>query len=257
MGHRGQSPADLLETYSEERQPVAQELIDFDREWSAMMAAAPKDQSNPEASGVTAEELQEYFVRQGRYTAGVATLYPASRLIGGGKHQHLAEGYPVGMRFHSAPVVRAADAKRVELGHVHRADGRWRIYLFAGADEAALLQTCRWLASDPASPIVTPRREGADIDGVIDVRAVLQRPHREVTLGSLPELLLPRTGALGLQDYEKVFSAAGVEENIYDLRGIDAKAGCAVIVRPDQYVAEVLPLADTAGIAEFIARALA
>ena len=45
--------------------------------------------------------------------------------------QHLAEGFPVGMRFHSAPVVRLADAKPVHLGHVARADGAWRLYVFA------------------------------------------------------------------------------------------------------------------------------
>ena len=48
----------------------------------------------------------------GRYTAGVATHYPpATVLTAAATHQALAEGYPIGMRFHSAPVVRLADAK--------------------------------------------------------------------------------------------------------------------------------------------------
>ena len=33
--------------------------------------------------------------------------------------------------FHSAPVVRLADARPMHLGHVHEADGRWRLYAFA------------------------------------------------------------------------------------------------------------------------------
>ena len=49
--------------------------------------------------------------------------------------QHLAEGFPVGMRFHSAPVVRLADAKPVHLGHAARADGAWRIYVFADRND--------------------------------------------------------------------------------------------------------------------------
>ena len=49
--------------------------------------------------------------------------------------QHLAEGFPVGMRFHSAPVVRLADAKPVHLGHVARADGAWRLYVFADRND--------------------------------------------------------------------------------------------------------------------------
>ncbi len=40
LGHvlTGLGPQSLLATYSAERQPVAQQLIDFDREWSALMA---------------------------------------------------------------------------------------------------------------------------------------------------------------------------------------------------------------------------
>jgi phenol 2-monooxygenase len=35
------------------------------------------------------------------------------------------------------------------------------------------------------------------------------------------------------------------------MRGIDRKAGCMVVVRPDQYVAHVLPLDDFAGLASY------
>ena len=54
-------------------------------------------------------------------------------------YQHLAKGFPVGMRFHSAPVIRLADAKPMHLGHVAQADGAWRLYIFADR-------------TDPASP---------------------------------------------------------------------------------------------------------
>jgi phenol 2-monooxygenase len=35
------------------------------------------------------------------------------------------------------------------------------------------------------------------------------------------------------------------------MRGIDRKAGCIVVVRPDQYVAHVLPLEGYAELATF------
>jgi phenol 2-monooxygenase len=35
------------------------------------------------------------------------------------------------------------------------------------------------------------------------------------------------------------------------MRGINKEQGCIVIVRPDQYVADVLPLDDFAGVARF------
>ena len=40
-------------------------------------------------------------------------------------------------------------------------------------------------------------------------------------------------------------------QDIFDLRGIDRARGCLVLVRPDQYVAHVLPLGDHQGLAAF------
>lgn len=239
----GRSATSLLRTYSEERQRVAEELIDFDREWSAMMAAPPKDPAKPDAVGVDPAELQEYFVRQGRYTAGVATRYHPSVLTAEATYQHLAAGLPIGMRFHSAPVIRLADAKPVELGHVARADGRFRIYAFADPEAAALHALCDFLEHSDASPIRRFTPDGADIDAVIDVRGIYQQYHRDLWAPDLPPLLRPRKGRFGLIDHEKAFTTplpAGAD--IYDRRGIDRRRGAMVVVRPDQYVGHVLPL---------------
>jgi phenol 2-monooxygenase len=35
------------------------------------------------------------------------------------------------------------------------------------------------------------------------------------------------------------------------MRGIDRKAGCMIVVRPDQYVAQVLPLNDFAALSAY------
>ncbi|WP_233886985.1 FAD-binding monooxygenase [Paraburkholderia flagellata] len=237
----GRSHADLLRTYSDERQPIAQELIDFDKEWSAMMAAPPKDPNRPEAGGVDPAELQAYFVRAGRYTAGVATRYRPGTLTGEATHQALASGFLIGTRFHSAPVIRLADAKPVHLGHAARADGRWRLYAFADARGEALNALCEQLFSAPDSALRLATPEGADIDSVLDLRAVLQQPHREVRVESLPDLLLPKKGRYGLVDYEKTFTSDAAAD-IFDVRSIDRERGALVVVRPDQYVAHVLPL---------------
>lgn len=261
---RGLAKHELLESYSRERRPVAQHLIDFDREWSAMMAAGPRDPDHPERGGVDPAELQEYFVKAGRYTAGLGVRYsPGLRsaidLTGSDQHQELATGYEVGRRFHSAPVTRIADARRTELGHVHRADGRWRLYLFADAGEARFESLCDWLEADPASPIVRHTPPGADIDAVVDVRGIVQRPHHEVDVNALPALLHPRTGRYGLIDHEKAFSAVSRENNhdlvldVFEQRGVDRERGAAVLVRPDQYVAQVLPLDDATTLSRFFA----
>ncbi|MFM0228432.1 FAD-binding monooxygenase [Paraburkholderia dipogonis] len=238
---QGLSDIELLRTYSDERQPIAQELIDFDKEWSAMMAAPPIDPNRPEAGGVDPAELQAYFVRAGRYTAGVAARYRPGALTGEPTSQSLASGFAIGTRFHSSPVIRLADAKPMQLGHVARADGRWRLYAFSDACGTALNALCEHLATSPDSVLRLVTPDDADADSVFDLRAVLQQPHREVRLEDLHELLLPRKGRYGLIDYEKAFTS-DASADIFTARGIDRERGALVVVRPDQYVAHVLPL---------------
>ena len=254
----GRAKPELLRTYSAERHAIAQGLIDFDKEWSKIMASAPKDPSRPELGGVDPKELQAYFVKSGRYTAGVATHYaPTTVLTAQPTHQGLAKGFTIGMRFHSAPVVRLADAKPMQLGHAARADGAWRIYVFADASGKRLSDLAAFLSEAPDSPIRRFTPAGADIDSVIDVRAVFQHGHRDLEVEELPPILLPRKGVFGLVDYEKAYCPDrrnGVD--IFGLRAIDRAKGAMVIVRPDQYVANVLPLDAHAELAEFFGQFL-
>jgi phenol 2-monooxygenase (NADPH) len=251
---RKRCPPPLLHTYSAERRAIAKELIDFDREWAALLAS-----TLGEGGAADPAKTQSYFVRHARYTAGTATHYGASILSGERAYQHLAEGFVVGKRFHSAPVIRLADAKPVQLGHVVSADGRFRIIAFAGAGNpaaanSAIRRLCDFLAADQESPVRRYTRRGEDIDAVIDVRAVFQQAHRELAIETMPALLLPHKGRYGLQDYEKMFCAdTKGGRDIFAMRGIDREAGCMVVVRPDQYVAHVLPLDGYEQLASFFA----
>jgi phenol 2-monooxygenase len=254
----GRAAPALLQTYHIERHAIAQGLIEFDKEWSKIMASPPKDPHRPELGGVDPAELQAYFVRSGRFTAGVATHYPPdSVLTAEAKHQGLAKGFTIGMRFHSAPVVRMADAKPMQLGHVARADAAWRIYAFADARGERLLALAEYLAHAPTSPVIRHTPQGADVDSVIDLRAVFQQSHRDLKVESLPPILLPRKGHFGLIDYEKVYCPdlkQGLD--IFDLRGIDRSRGAVVVVRPDQFVSQVLPLDAHAELCAFFGRFL-
>ena len=101
----------------------------------------------------------------------------------------------------------------------------------------------RTVATSPASPLRKYTASDQDVDAVIDVRGVLQQPHRELQIERLPALLLPRKGVYGLRDYEKMFCPdRRNDQDIFDMRGIDREWGCVVVVRPDQYVANVLSL---------------
>jgi phenol 2-monooxygenase len=255
---RGTAKPELLHTYSAERQKIAKQLIDFDREFAKMFSAHPTESGDAKAGGVDPEEFQQYFITQGRFTAGVATRYAPSMITAEAMFQHLAEGFPVGMRFHSAPVLRLADAKPVHLGHVARADGAWRLYIFAdrndptGGNLSHFRELCEFLESE-ASPITRFTPKGADPDSVIDVRATFQQGHRDLAVDKMPSVLLPRKGKFGLIDYEKMFCPDPNSDDIFDLRGVNRDTGCIVVVRPDQYIAHLLPLHGHEALADFFA----
>ena len=253
----GGARPELLHTYSEERQAVAEQLIDFDREFSRRFTARSAGSGDADRERVDPEEFQRYFTAQGRFTAGVATRYAPSLITGEATYQQLAEGFPVGTRFHSAPVIRLADAKRVHLGHAAGADGAWRLYIFAdGLDPvyagSHARRLCEFLDSD-ASPLrrFTPAR--AEPDSVIDVRAIFQQGHRQLTVDAMPSVLLPRKGKFALIDYEKMFCPDPDGDDIFDLRQVNRETGCMIVVRPDQYVSHVLPLDGHEALTDFFA----
>ena len=251
LGHvlTGRSPASLLSTYSAERQMIAQNLIDFDKEWSAMMAKKPEEFEDPSM-------LEDFYVRTAEFPAGFMTQYQPSMITGEDTCQQLAEGFTIGKRFKSARVVRVADTNPLHLGHQAEADGRWRIYAFADAPAAgepsALTDWAQWMAESGDSPVVRCTPEGHDVDSLFDVKVIYQQRHTEFEVNDAPRIFLPEVGPYALINYEKVFATCE-DEDIFEARGI-SREGAVVVVRPDQYVAHVLPLTDTDGIAEFFSR---
>ena len=240
---QGRCPPQILRSYSAERQAVAADLIAFDREWAKIMGARPQED---EAAAGDEPTFQRYFIRHGRYTAGMSVKYAPSTLTGADTWQALAPGFDIGTRFHSAPVVRLADVLPMHLGHTVLADARWRLFAFCpdedpAAPDATIRRLCTFLAEAEASPVLRHTPGDADIDAVIDVRAVFQQPARALALESLPAFLLPRKGRFALIDYEKIFCSDPAAD-IFDMRGIDRQTGCLVVVRPDHYVAHVLPM---------------
>lgn len=242
---QGRADPGLLRSYSKERLTEAKRLVETDHEW-ARIASAPTTQA--EREGKEEPRIIRQFKANLEFTGGTAVKYDTSTLFAPGTHQALAKGEAIGRRFHSAPVVRLSDAKQMQLGHVAEADARWRIYAFAGQSDqgqpgAPIAQLADWLENDPRSPVVKHTRKGEDIDAIIDVRAIFQPTFERLDYGHMPSLLKPKTGKLGLTDHEKIFcvdhKGAG---DIYDMRGIDREKGCLIVVRPDQYVANVLPL---------------
>ncbi|GGA56266.1 phenol 2-monooxygenase [Pseudoclavibacter endophyticus] len=243
----GRSPASLLRTYTGERQVIAQNLIDFDMEWSAMMAKRPEEFATP-------TELEDFYTSTFEFPAGFMTQYEPSMITGEATHQHLATGFPVGKRFKSAEVVRICDSTPQHLGHLHEADGRWRVYVFPGAQApgqpGTLADWAEWWSNDPESPLNVHTPAGDDIPSLFDVKVVYQQDYAEVELAHAPDAFKPAGGPFQLVNLNSVFATGFGTGNFYDERGISDE-GCVIVVRPDQYVANIVPLTATDELATF------
>lgn len=250
---QGKSHPKLLQTYSSERRKVAQMLIDADRQMSALVATRPTAGSETAKAKTSTADIEQFIARQNGFIAGTSIQYDPSFLCTGQEHQHLATGFRIGQRFHSAQAVRLADGRPLHLGHLNKADGRWRIFIF-GSHQCPLdpasdtRKLVEFLADSEQSPVRRYTPAGADIDSVIDLCAVFQQ--QDLAIETLPELLWPAKGKYGLRDYEKVFQAQA-DQDIFDQRGIDRSSGCLVVVRPDQHIATILPLQAHAELSDF------
>jgi len=251
----GRAPESLLHTYSAERQPVAQQLIDFDREWSSLMARKPEEIEDP-------DELANYYLATAEFPSGFMTKYEPSMIVGTDEYQHLATGFPLGMRFKSAKVTLACDGNVIHLGHHAKADGRWRVYAFADRpgphEPSTLREWAEWMGTAEDSPLLRHTPPDADPDSVLDVKVIYQQGFADIDVTKVPAVFRPKSGPLGLVDWEKVFAAKPTvwcDTDIFEERGL-SRDGVVVVVRPDQYVAAILPLTARAELAEFFSRSL-
>jgi phenol 2-monooxygenase len=106
------------------------------------------------------------------------------------------------------------------------------------------------MTGSPSSPLAaTPA--GAPLDAWFDVKVIHPQDHTNVDIVAVPDLFTPQTGPFGVFDWEKVY-AADPADDIFELRGID-RGGVVVVVRPDHYVANVLPLTATEDLGAFFA----
>lgn len=257
LGHvlSGMAPAELVPTYSEERKEIAKNLIDFDKEWSTLMAKPISELGDP-------NEVAEFYTKTAEFPAGFMTEYKPSILVSSESDPSLATGFPLGKRFKSELVERSCDTNVKHLGHLHRADGRWRVYVFADAasprsEESKVAAWARQIEQDPASFRNRHTPSQAPQDTVFDIKVVYQQKQSEFAFPDVPELFRPTTGPLGLHDVNNIFATCQDKHgpDIFDTRGV-SRDGAVVVVRPDHYISGVFGLDEPQKVNEFFAGVL-
>jgi phenol 2-monooxygenase len=158
----GRADASLLHSYSGERRPPPRAWWSSTTSGPAWWARGRRSGQRPCHRGLP--RVAREFINNLPFTCGLTIQYEPGALTGAPPHQPLASGPDIGKRFHSAPVVRLADAKPLQLGHCIEADARFRLFLFAPAGDrqpgGAVASRCAtgWSATRRRRCAAIPRR---------------------------------------------------------------------------------------------------
>ena len=231
LGHvlDGRAPEALLANYSAERQVIAQNLIDFDREWSTLMAKRPEEFDDP-------SELERFYVDTAEFPAGFMTQYAPSIVVGDDAHQDARhrvpdrQAVPLGP---GDPGVRRQPRAPGTPGPRRRAvaDLRLRAHPFGGGRRAPR----RLLGLADRRAGLPPRRDPRRRRPRRLVRRQGDLPGRTTpgsTCSTVPEAFRPRVGPFELVDLEKVYATEPGERHLRAARHRRATASwssCAPI----------------------------
>ncbi|KAK4986753.1 hypothetical protein LTR66_007786 [Elasticomyces elasticus] len=276
---KGISDRSVLKTYQSERRRIAQDLIDFDHKFSRLFSGRPaKDVMDEE--GISMEGFKEAFEKGNMFASGIAVNYGASVIVakkgdaaeqGDGSdvamkkkalqinsNQSLATNVKLGMRMPSFKVLNQSDARPSHFQELLKSNGRWRVIIFPGdisiPQQADRLANLGNILAAPDSFLRRYTPSEARYDSVFELLAVHAAPRQKTTIFDFPEAFRPYDVRDGW-DYWKIFvddqSYHEGHGQIYQNYGIDRQQGCAVILRPDQYVSYVGPMDDHEAIDKF------
>lgn len=183
----------LRSQYEDERRKYAQDLINFDKKFSALFSGKPRTEDN--ADGVTHEEFLEVFQTFGQFTSGIGIHYQESAIVDSSGQQH-AKGLIVGQvrstffffyqsssiltrlekRLIPSTILRAADCRPYQIQDLTPSDTRFKLIIFCGdskdpAQKTKLESLARELDSETGFvKKFTP--EGAPFDSVFDILTI-------------------------------------------------------------------------------------
>jgi len=234
----------ILNTYNMERRAVAKNLIKLDKDFAKLVTG--NEGKNNYSKKNSSRDIKHYFEKQTGFIAGTSIQYPSSFLTKrNSKYQNLAKGFKIGERFHSNKVKRLADGRILHLGHINKADIRWRLFIFCNNSnpfkkQSKLQKLIEFIYESKNSPIIKYTPKNVDIDSIIDVVTVFQHKN-EVSIEQMDDFFTPKKGKYQLRDYEKIYTSIP-QNDIFKTRAINQREGCILIVRPDQHIANILSL---------------
>lgn len=212
-------------------------------------------------------EFKDAFEKGNMFASGIAVDYGKSVIVakegsakdqgdgtevmgsegeGARSKQELAANIKLGMRMPSYKVLNQSDARPWHLQELLKSNGRWRLVVFAGdVLNTAQSKRLQHLGSQLAGPSSFLRRftpASKPIDSLIECLVIHSSPRKEVDVFEFPLIFRPFSSTEGW-DYSKICaddeSYHEGHGEAYKNYGIARSKGCAVILRPDQYVSWV------------------
>jgi phenol 2-monooxygenase (NADPH) len=234
----------ILSTYQDERRPIAQALIEFDRKYLEFFAR----------TDVTHNDFLTAYLAGQKFTTGIGIKYPPSMVVRnseakGSDHLVVATNLVQGMRLPDFQMVNQSDGVPIFAHHRFTCDGRFRILVFAGniskkCSQARLDRLGDWLS--------TPLFQTTGIEIV----TIHSSKRAEVELMDLHLAFRPWNEEEGW-DYWKVYaddeSYHHGHGHVYERCGIDQEDGGLVVLRPDGYISAICALEEVSVLADFFA----
>lgn len=264
----GESPPEILSTYTHERRLVAEELIQLDKEMMEFYCNGPSKHSR---------EYQLFRAQFSEFLSGVSVTYKDTILVTDSvdgrnppnnkkfapqelrRNQNLAKYIIPGRRIPTHKVVCHAEAAVIQLLDVLPSNGKWRILVFGGnilskAQSTKIEELGSFLHS-----LCLCYSPGQIPESTIEVILLHAAPREEIDILELHDVYHPGDEKLGW-DYWKVLSddASTFEDcgSAYEKFGVDKEQGCVVILRPDQHVSYIGGIDDHGAIERFFGRVL-
>ncbi|KDQ61462.1 hypothetical protein JAAARDRAFT_54828 [Jaapia argillacea MUCL 33604] len=226
----------LLKTYEFERRKYAQDLIAFDKKFSALFSGKP--QTEEYAEGVSHQQFLEAFQTFGGFTSGIGIHYAESSIVNV-SHQDLAKNLIIGQRMIPHIFLRAADTRPFELQDLLPADTRFKVLIFTGdVHDSAQRKKVEALAEELSQPdnfLVKHTPKGAAPYAVFDILSICSTTKVDIEYTDIPKILRPHWSKVLIDDVDNTGKVGGGGYSAYGI----APEGAIVVVRPDQYVGMV------------------
>jgi len=230
---RGWADISLLKTYEFERKKYAQDLINFDKEFSKLFSGKPKTEENHD--GVTHEQFLQAFKTFGLFSTGIGIHYTQSAIVHN-TNQAKAPGLVIGQRVIPQVFLRAADGRPYEIQDLLPADTRFKVLVFAGDSGNAERKVKLNKLAEEMKGVLDPYAPAGDVTKVFDILTISTTKKEKVLYTDVPTFLRSHWSKVLIDDVDMGSRSGGGGYKYY---GIDEQEGAIVIIRPDGYVGAI------------------